>query len=152
LLFADVTASIETRHPFPAAFLERRNERPLGFGIARALAREEIGRGNLLGEEPVAASLDEEPRAARILAPGQRQDHPAAILEPVEPEIDRPRHAGVDIDDIGRVEIDLGTIAMHSTHVGLADEIRHQTPGEAGSYSIAVTRPLSPTMCARIAV
>jgi hypothetical protein len=84
LLLGHVAAPIETRHPVPAAFLESRNEHPLELGVARAHAREEVGRGNPLGEKLVAGTLDAEPRAARGLVPGQRQDQPPAILEPVD--------------------------------------------------------------------
>ena len=37
-------------HSVPAALLERCNERSLRFGVARALAREEVGRGNRFGD------------------------------------------------------------------------------------------------------
>ena len=107
---------------------------------------------NPLREEFVAAPLDAESRAARILVRGQRQGHPAAIVEPVEPEVDGSRHAGVDVDHIGRIELDLGTVALHGTHIRLAGEIHRKPFGEAGIVLDRRGPPAAPAMCAMIAV
>src|SRR6516164_3707185 len=61
-----VAAPIETRHPIPAALLERRNERPLGLGVARAFTWKDRDRRNPFREEFVAAALDAEYRATSL--------------------------------------------------------------------------------------
>jgi len=72
--------------------VERRNERPLGLGVARAFTWKDRDRRNPFREEFVAAALDAEYRATSLdryvfgvftetFVRGQRQNQPAAILE-----------------------------------------------------------------------
>src|SRR5262249_27629762 len=56
---------------------------------------------------------------------------PAAIVEAVEPDVDRPGRAGVPVNYIGRIELDLRAVARQGLHIGLPGEIRCQALGEA---------------------
>src|SRR6516165_2463218 len=129
-------------HSVPAALLERRRQRPLALGVARAFAREDRDRRNPFREKFVAAALDAKYRAAPLdryvfgvfsetFVRGQRQDQPAAIVEPVEPDVARLGRAGVHVDYIGRIELDLRAVALQAAHIGVPGEIRRKAHGEA---------------------
>src|SRR6516165_5396636 len=129
-------------HSVPAALLERRRQRPLALGVARAFAREDRDRRNPFREKFVAAALDAKYRAAPLdryvfgvfsetFVRGQRRDQQAAIVEPVEPDVGRPGRAGVDVNQIGRIELDLRAVALQGTPIRLPGEVRRQTLGEA---------------------
>src|SRR5215469_8226442 len=42
---------------------------------------------------------------------GQRQDQPAVIVEPVEPDLGRPGRAGVHVNHIGRIKLFVRAVA-----------------------------------------
>ena len=100
---------------------------------------------------------DAEHRAAlhvgiRKAAGGQRQDQPAAILEPIEPDVCRPSRAGIDEDYVGGLEPDPRAVAVNNTNISLQRQIRS---GPLGQYRIELDRgdrPARPTSRARIAV
>ena len=62
---------------------------------------------------------------------GQQQDQPAAIVKPVEPDVGWSGRAGVRVNHIGRIELDLRAVALQGTHIGLRGEIRRNAFGEA---------------------
>src|SRR5207248_11632387 len=71
-------------------------------------------------------------KAKKTLVGGEWQDQPSALGQTVEPGISRPRGAGVDEHNVGRVESDARSVAMHHPNITRVSEIRRQTRRQAG--------------------
>src|SRR6516162_2042827 len=115
VFFRYVVVSVQAGDALPTALSKCVGEGGLGGGVSCAIAGEDGDGRNPSCEEFLRAALDPKHRSApfdgkrrivirKALIRRQRQDQAAAFLEPVEPRVDRPGRAGVDVDDIARVE------------------------------------------------
>ena len=92
----------------------------------RPAERENRGRGvdAKYRATPLKVRID----TAEAPVGGQRQDQPAAIVEPVELRFRRPGSSGVDIDDIGGCECDQRTIPGDYVDIRRRAEIGRSAP------------------------
>src|SRR5207302_3277912 len=129
IFFRHIVPPIEPPHLTHPACLERGIERGLGCLIAHAFARKDRDGRDALGRILVAVPRDAKDcpaafeRYSRVaseaLVRGQRENEPTAFGEAIEPGIGRPGGAGVDQDDVGRLERDLRAVALNDTNVSL---------------------------------
>jgi len=119
----------------PSDFLPASLREPLGEGrfrqrVACALAGEDRDRRNPPRDELTRPALDAEHRPASLdrnwgiaarksSVRRQRQNEPAALRQPVEPNVDGSRRAGVDIDQIGSLERHDGAVPADDVDIGI---------------------------------
>jgi hypothetical protein len=134
----DIVAAIKPGHVFTVATVERGGKGALAIGISTAGARKNRHGRNSARRVIGAAPLDVEHRAmtnvgSRKTDIGQRHDQPTAVGQSVEPMRQRMvGRAGIDVDDVGRREIDLSPVAGGDGDVLSISKIVGAARGEPG--------------------
>src|SRR5215472_9161353 len=141
-LFRQLVATVEPCYALGTTLFKGGLERCRRRLVTSALAPKDGNTGDTRCQEFLAAALDPEHRAMPLDRPRrksckplvrrQRQNEPTAIGKAIEPNVGWPRRSGIDVDDIGSVELHPRAIAVDTSDVSLSFAVCRQLGGKGG--------------------